>query len=388
MRSQKVLFEAFAAKKSKGGTAYMKDRSRQIWQIAAGEAGRFYSDLFLQHDVMFLGPGDIGEYSKEAYTKAIADGWAGSGIVSDIASFHSNVREGDFVLMRNGLQVKSVGVVAGPYAWSSAFDDVYGWSLQHMRRVIWQEHLDNDLERLQINGPLFKSRKQMHTFTRCNDSSVLNPIEPLLDLIRKRDLRALPLPLPDPLSLDEVGQELFARGIANDSVEKLLAAIARQRRLLHWYSHFGIASGRPTEHEVVAHTVLPLLMALGWSEQLLAIEWKRVDLAVFRTTPSTSSNCVLICEAKIRNHGLQDVRKQAFRYVSGLGLSDCRKVLVTDGGRFYLYQRPVGQDEWNDQAVGYLNIEKIRTNHLAPPNTNAIDTIVALTPAAAGRPIQ
>ena len=27
--------------------------------------------------------------------------------------------------------------------------------------------------------------------------------------------------------------------------------------------------------------MLPLLLALGWSEQLLAVEWKKIDLAAF-----------------------------------------------------------------------------------------------------------
>jgi hypothetical protein len=129
------------------------------------------------------------------------------------------------------------------------------------------------------------------------------------------------------------------------------------------------------------------LFALGWSEQLLAVEWRKIDLAAFWRTPSNEENCVLVCEAKSRNHGLQDVREQAFNYVQSLSLKKCEKVLLTDGGRFYLYERELVGESWGAQAVGYLNVEKIRTNHLAPPNTNAVDTIVALTPAAAGRRI-
>lgn len=44
----------------------------QVWQIAAGDRGRNYTDLFLRHDVMFMGPGDYGDYNsnKEAYRKS------------------------------------------------------------------------------------------------------------------------------------------------------------------------------------------------------------------------------------------------------------------------------------------------------------------------------
>ncbi len=357
----------------------------QVWQMAAGQAGRFYSDLFLKHDVMFLGPGDFGAYDRAIYQNVVKNGWANSGIIANIASFHDNVQPGEIVLMRTGLKVVGIGVVeeAG-YEWNEAFDDVYGWGLHHVRRVIWQEQLSGEIERLQANGPLFGTRKQIPTFTRVNDESILAPLQPLFARIKERSLKPLPEPLPAPLTLDEVGQQLFTRGLANDAVEKVIRAIERQRRLLSWYQESGGESSRPTEHEVVAHIVLPLLLALGWSEQLLGIEWRKIDLAAFWKTPTTERHCVMVCEAKARHHGLQDVREQAFDYVSNLKLTHCRTVLLTDGGRFYLYKRK-GTSEWGEQAEGYLNVEKIRTNHLAPPNTNAIDTIVALTPAVACR---
>lgn len=132
--------------------------------------------------------------------------------------------------------------------------------------------------------------------------------------------------------------------------------------------------------------ILPLLLALGWSEQLLAVEWKRIDLAGFCGTPTDISNCVLVCEAKAMGHGLQDVFDQAEESVRRCRLTRCEKVLVTDGARFYLYER--AGDKWSNEPVGYLNVHLIRTKHLAPANTNAVDTIVALTPAGVARPLR
>jgi hypothetical protein len=359
----------------------------QVWQVAAGQAGRFYTDLFLKHDVMFMGPGRFGAYDSNVYGRAVEDGQATSGIVTNIANFCKNTKPGEIVLMRAGHQVKAIGIVTEGYEWNEVFDDVYGWDVQHARRVIWQEQLSKDLEQIQTKGPLFGERKQIPTFTRVNDEAILEPIRPLIKSVRNRALKPLPEPLPAPLSLDEIGQHLFARGLANEAVDKLIVAIGRQRRLQSWYKLSGEETNRPTEHEVVAHTVLPILIALGWSEQLLAVEWKKIDLAAFWGTPTNEKTCVLVCEAKSRNHGLQDVREQALSYVESLRLDSCGKVLLTDGGRFYLYERKSDKSEWSDKAVGYLNIEKIRTNHIAPPNTNAIDTIIALTPAAAERRI-
>lgn len=366
----------------------MNNQIPQVWQIAAGESGRFYSDIFLNHDVMFLGPGRFGPYEAEIYRQAAQSGEAGTGIISSIASFHDDLQPGEIVLMREGHFVKAIGVIAdAEYSWVECFDDVYGWDLQHTRRVIWQDHLGQDLTAMQTNGAIFGNRKQIPTFTRVNDESILDPLRPLFPTFKTRELRPWPSPLPAPMTLDDMGEQLFAKGVANDSVVKVIAAIERQRRLLGWYRRFGDDSARPTEHEVVAHTVLPLLMALGWSEQLLAVEWKKVDLAAFWGTPTTEEKCVLVCEAKTRRHGLQGVREQAFDYVTNLKLGGCRKVLLTDGGRFYLYARKSADAPWSDAAVGYLNVEKIRTNHIAPPGTNAIDTMISLTPAAAGRDI-
>jgi hypothetical protein len=136
---------------------------------------------------------------------------------------------------------------------------------------------------------------------------------------------------------------------------------------------------------VVAHLILPILIALGWSEQLLAVEWRKIDLAVFNETPTTPERCVLVCEAKGLGHGLHGVFDQAKRYVDKLKLQNCRKILLAEGTRFYLYQREKGF--WTDTPIGYINLEKIRKSHIAPPDTNAIETIMALTPAGVMRKV-
>ena len=132
--------------------------------------------------------------------------------------------------------------------------------------------------------------------------------------------------------------------------------------------------------------ILPLMLALGWSEQLLAVEWHKIDLAAFRGTPTTAEKCVLVCEAKGYGHGLQNIFQQAQQYAELFKLDHCKKILLTDGGRMYLYERK--DKDWNNQPTGYLNVNLIRTNHIAPQNTNAIDTIVALTPSGITREVK
>ena len=358
----------------------------QVWQIAAGETGRLYPELFIDHDVMCMGPGDAGEFDFDKYVRRYPDRYPGRGgtdIISQMRSFREKVRPRDIVLLREYHKVSAIGVVADDgYSWRQAFDDVYGWDLQHTQRVIWQDHLTGPLQRLQRAGELFAGRKQIPTFTKVSDRSVLAPLKELLAKCRLRPLRALPN-VSAPLTTEELREEFFARGLQSRSADSLLAAIDRQQRLWRWYECYGKASGRPAEHEVVAHMVLPMLVALGWSEQLLAVEWNRIDLAAFNGTPTTRENCILVCEAKGRGKGMQDVCKQAKAYVAKFELRNCRKILLTEGTRFYLYEATGGK--WDDAPCGYFNINKLRKTHVAPQETNAVDTIVSLTPAGVAR---
>ncbi|HUT73999.1 MAG TPA: hypothetical protein VM221_04075 [Armatimonadota bacterium] len=354
----------------------------KLWQIAAGERTRYYGDWFLEHDVMFMGPGRHGCYAEnEAKYGQLRNGLRRFVDVK-------KVQPGDVVLLRCGQRAKAIGLVFGDYAWRETFDDVHGWDLQHTRRVIWQEDLKDELNRVQPEEGFFRS-KQAATFSAVNDPKVIEQIEPLGGRCQPRELKRLPeVPreVSRPLELPELGRELYSRGIPNDAVDRALSAIERQRQLWQWYDEHGQASGRPTEHEVVAHLVLPLLLALGWSEQLLAIEWNRIDLAGFFRTPTRKEDCVLACEAKGMGHGLQDERTfdQAKKHTHGL--ARCGRLLLTNGARFYLYERQ--GDKWCDQPAGYLNINRIRTAHLVPTNTNAVDTIEALTPAGVLRPLK
>lgn len=300
----------------------------------------------------------------------------------------------DIVLLRSGHRVVSVGIVSQEsYAHNETFDDVYGWDLQHTRRVMWQPQLRAELDAIQQeDGELFGSRKSIPTFTRVKEKKVLDRVRHLFPKCSQRPLSKLPEQLPEPMSLDEFGNALFGKGLSYDAVNRVKITLQKQRQLLDWYGlresdSAGklrtVAPKRPTEHEIVAHVILPLMLAIGWSEQLLAVEWQRIDLAVFWGTPTDANHCKLICEAKKMGHGLQNVRKQAVRYTDTLKLIECDKILLADGGRFYLYRKLAG--EWEKQPSGYFNVRKLRTRHLCPPNTNSVDTLVALTQSHVSR---
>lgn len=348
-----------------------------LWQIASGDSSRDYSGLCLDHDVMLIGPGQYGEYDAEQYT--------GVPMRHQIRSFARNPKEGDVVLLRNGHHVMGVGRIpddqGGGYQWLENFDDVLGWDLQHTRRVIWEPKA---LDLLADQQPVFKNYKQQRTFTRVREKRLTKLLPKFEEAIPERPLKELPTVGPV-LEDEQVGVDLFSQGLANEAVERVLGAIRRARRLQQWY--WTSRSGkRPSETEAVAHMVVPLLLGLGWSEQLLAIEWRRVDLAVFRGTPTTTERCIMVCEAKAPGHGLETVFKQAQKYVERLNLEHCRKIMTTDGTRIYLYQRTDG--EWEVSPSGYVNLFKIRRNYLLPSQVSGIRTLVSLIPGRIAQPLR
>ena len=327
---------------------------------------------------MFLGPGRFGPYSPSAYDAnpdALAEG---GGKVKYIRQFATEVHPGDIVLMRSGYNVLAIGLVDTDYFYSTAYDDVYGWDLEHCHRVIWQRQHDEELQRIQASVDLFEDRKQIPTFTRVHHPRNLDPIRHLLADVARRPLNPMPGSPPAPMTPEELSDALFREGLSYDACLQVERAVRKLRGLLDWYNEKR-APERPTEHEVVAHLILPLLLALGWSEQLLAIEWKKVDLAVFTHTPTDASTCGLVCEAKRMDEPLQETVKQAERYCEINGLDHCEKILVADGGYFSLYRRVAGT--WEHEPSGYVSLRKLRRNYLLPVGADAVRTLMALTPA-------
>ena len=363
--------------------------SYQVWQMAGGEPARDYVDLFLDHDVMFIGPGYLGDFN-ENYDRYMEENRArggGASIISQIRRFVQDVKPGDRVLLRKGHRVEAIGLVPDdPYEWNPLFDDVYGWDLKHTRRVIWQRQHDKELVNIQKKRGLFADRKQIPTFTIVKDQKVLGPIQHLFEHCSVHPLKEMPTLEPQALSLDEIGSLLFAEGLSFDAAEKVKAALQRQQSFSKWYDLHGEESQRPTEHEVVAHMVVPLLLALGWSEQLLAVEWKRIDLAAFWGTPTTPEKCTMIVEAKGRGRPLLKAYEQAKSYVEKQGLSRCKKIVLTDGECIYVYVRQQGG--FPDQPEGYLNVNVLRSEYLAPRGANAVQTLMSLTPARVTRRMQ
>jgi hypothetical protein len=285
---------------------YRVSHERNVWQIAAGDRNRTYSDCFLK-----WGVGLIGGDSEKTHVK----------------SFKNNVDEGDIFLLRDGAcGISAVGLVVSDYKrLEQLFRDVNGWSLPDARRVKWLE-----FPRL-LKLRSFRFGKSPSRFSRVKDVTLIRSAKKRIES-KLRTLASKPLP------------KLPTRQLRLTPVPKRLrktVEIAKHLSPLFWED----IDYRPTEDELIAHLVVPFLRALGWRPELIAVKWRNIDVAVFNKLPRIPENCRFVIEAKRLGHGIEGALKQASRYLLRHGAR--ANVILTDGVRYKLYSRRGGLEYAN-----------------------------------------
>ncbi len=305
----------------------------EVWQLGAGTASRSYAGFLVRHGLALIGPGDAGPWTPERPDEDFGGGY--------VRRFASELQVGDVLLLRTGLStIHAVGLVAGGYEHLEQFDDVNGWDLQHARRVRWQALAEPH----DFGTPVFGANPPR--LSRVRNGEVLEFVKRFLASppFHWQEAPLPPLPAPEP-ALEDVPV-----GIAE------VVATARDLALL-----FRDAEGfgePPAEGEMIAHFVVPLLRGLGWPAERIAVEWRRVDVAVFTRLPRSPEHCNLVIEAKRFGAGTEEALEQARGYVEALG-ARC-DVVVTDGIRYRLYARDSGYE-----PVAYANLACLKRPAMA-----------------------
>ena len=167
--------------------------------------------------------------------------------------------------------LRAIGLIAGEYEYIDRFDDVNGWDLPHARRVRWFRLPDE----YDFGRPVFAGR---HRFARVQVPDVVDYARRFIDS---------PPTAWQTAALPELPDEEAALSEMPDAIAKLVG-LAQDLHSLYWSTeYFG---DRPCEDELVAHFRRPLLRALGWPPERIAVKWRHVDVAAFtrcRVIPST-----------------------------------------------------------------------------------------------------
>ncbi|MBI5741155.1 MAG: hypothetical protein HZA16_10600 [Nitrospirae bacterium] len=315
--------------------------SKTYWQIAAGAFGRNYTDYFIKHGIAFVG-GD-------SQIKAMKD-----------------VTVGDIVVLKQGLsQIVAAGEVVErdgkaigceDKLWLRDFD---GWDLPAYCYVDW--HIPDD--------PIKTSGLTINTIQRLPQSrhqQIAN------------DLLLLPVHNHEPepsstnmISDDQLLEHLIAEGLRASSAADLTNTINRIRLLAKYYYEKCTWSD-VREHETRSFLVVPLLLALGWSEQQLKIELPcnngKIDIACFPKPFKNKSEreCILIVETKGFEQGLDYAPQQAHLYAKDF--PTCRGVLVTNGYCYKAYMRKE-DGSFDTKPSAYLNLLQPRDKYPLDPTS-------------------
>ena len=299
-----------------------------IWQVSAGPSDRSYADQFLNHGVALIGPGDPGEWRSDRSDEDFEGGF--------VRRFADEMRTGDVLLLRTGLStIRAVGLVASEYQYLRQFDDVNGWDLQHGRRVQWCPLPDP----YDFGGRVFGSHPP-----RLSRIQVPSLIEYANRFVRSppTDWQTRTLP-----SLPEEEAELDALPV---ELQEIVAQVHDLSKLYWDVDSFG---ERPMEDELVVHYIVPLLRALGWPVERIAVKWRNIDVCVFSGLPRIPENCHCVIEAKRLGAGVEGALEQAIGYVEALGVP-C-DVVVTDGIRYRMYDASKGF-----APVAYANLARLK----------------------------
>lgn len=347
----------------------MEISGKTIWQQAAGDTDRNYSELCLALDVILNGPAADGPWP------GCVERLKGSGVsarkITDLKRFAEEMTDGDLVVLRLGTStVLGVGQVVGSYEWLDAFGDVDGWDLQHIRRVRWLWK--------GLGGPKAfptYALKQGDTTQRLTPGPVTEWLSGL-EIPGAQFSRPL-APLPDlahcsEISVDEISEFLFDHGVASDSITRLLEEIGELIRIAKWYKR---SSNPPSEHETVTYLVVPLLRALGWTPQRMAVEYNYVDVALFEQLPRSDELLRVVVEAKKMGNSCLKAMSQAMSYADGK--MQCNRLIVTDGLRYGVYVRnQVGPFS----LYAYLNLTRLRRDYAIYSCKGAEDALLAMAP--------
>jgi hypothetical protein len=322
---------------------------------------RAYPDLLLKWDIVAVGPGEYGRWPE---SREICRAVRGDTQVRIVERFVSEVQIGDIVILRLGKNaVYGLGTVESDYLWFDDMGDVDGWDLQHCRRVRW-------LWRYSVkDGPMKFPANTLRwgdTVQQATSPGLTRWIEGLS--VRKdalsRPLAALPETCIDgkPLktvTADEISEYLFDRGTAADNIDSLTLRMTDLVRIASWY---GRAKMQPAERETVAYLVVPLLRSLGWTPQRMAIEWNRIDIALFNALPRTDGNLIAAVEAKKRWRTCFTSCGQVFGYISKPERSNCVRAVSTEGLRYSVFRRNP-KNRFESVPESYLNLTRLVSDY-------------------------
>lgn len=130
----------------------------------------------------------------------------------------------------------------------------------------------------------------------------------------------------------------------------------------------------PSEFETEAYLIIPLLRALWWTSQKMAVEWNRVDIALFDKLPREDENLIAVVEAKRKDNSCLTAFSQAEEYSKNK--VRCNRLIVTDGLRYGIFTKD--GDQYKRHA--YMNLTEFKEKYEIYECAGIKEALWAMTP--------
>lgn len=328
--------------------------NHNIWQVSAGDSNRNYVDICIKYQVILNGNGNVGDLRIEKniveLNKLRSEGKFRLGRADDIYRFKDDIKDGDIVALKTGRKrIYAIGKVIGEYEYNNLFSDIDGWDMNHVRRVNWI-WICNKGKDGNYNPKIFENIVlNMGTTYRLPNVDVLDWIKSLdLDLKQDNELGVLPEYNSKTVKIEEISEYLYSKGVSSVAIENLVSVIDDLQMIAKWYWNVD----RVSEFETESYLIIPLMRALGWSPQKMAIEWNRIDIALFDKLPREDDNLIAVLEAKRKGDSCLTAQSQAYSYAKDK--SSCNRLIVSDGLRYGIFIK--GEETKNYELHAYMNL--------------------------------
>ncbi len=310
----------------------------QYWRITSGSDGRDYSKYFLKHEIAF-----VGEEFKEII---------------------NGVKVNDIVVFTSGNKIEAAGLVtqAAQEINKEWLEDFDGWILTSYCHVAWRV-------------PIEQSSLGWRGRTICRihkkaDKDIAD------EILENGDIRP---PCREPQEVRKVEVDEILNFLEDEMkaspADELKNAISRIQSLAEHY--FNNHWGKIREHETRTFLVIPLLLALGWKEEQIKIEFHcsggKVDIACFREnyTGQDVDECVAIIETKSFHIGLDYAIGQINEYVKADReyFRNCETAIVTNGHCYKVHLRNGDEDAgFKKDPAAYMNIREPKAQYPLDPS--------------------
>lgn len=341
-----------------------ENQKSRYWQVASGSGTRGYAKYFIRYGMAFVG----GEAAIKSWAK---------------------IRQGDKVVLKAGSsKIVAVGEVSRTHPnWKNYADDehsrgyewlhdVDGWDLPAFAYVDWRV----PKKPIPVSGLTRASLQRLHK------PALIRAAEHIFQTAPEVSKSQPPMGCSTKVDDGIILESLISSGLRISGAEEVTHAF-RQIRLLANYYKTQIEPSKIMEHETRTFLVIPLLLALGWSEQQIKIEYplgkgRRVDIACFNEPfrGTGEDECRLLIETKGFGEGLDTAPEQARSYTNELPTS--QTMVVTNGYAYKIYER-TESGQFLDDPSAYLNVldprEKYPIDHSVEGCIEALRILMPVT---------